>query len=257
MKTEWNPDLYLRFKKERTQPSIDLVKRIELDNPKTIIDIGCGPGNSTEVLKERWQNADIIGIDNSAEMIEKAEATYPEGNWLLSDVYDLDPAMKYDLVFSNAVLQWLPNHERLIPHLLGLVNAGGILAFQVPNNQFSPIHASLQETAADPRFKEYTAQAGEMLNYQTGPYYYDLLSARLKELQMWETTYYHVMDNREEMLNWYRSTGMRPYLERLPDTLIDDFIESMRKKIKKRYPVQENGKVIYPFKRLFAVGYFC
>jgi trans-aconitate 2-methyltransferase len=255
MKTKWNPDLYLRFKKERTQPSIDLVKRIELDSPKKIIDIGCGPGNSTEILGNRWESSRIVGIDNSQQMIEKAQTSYPDGNWILSDAYDLDPAEKYDLVFSNAAIQWIPEHERLIPHLISLVEKGGVLAFQVPQNQHSKVFASLYETASEPRFKKYTEKAKGHLNYQTGPYYYDLLSSRLDSLEMWETTYYHVMDSHEDMLDWYRSTGMRPFLEQIPENLLDDFIDSVRQKCKERYPIQSDGKVIYPFNRLFAVGY--
>lgn len=255
MKTKWNPDLYLRFKKERTQPSIDLVKRIDLNSPKNIIDIGRGPGNSTEVLRNRWKNADIIGIDNSAQMIEKAEGSNPNGKWLLSDAYDLDPADTYDLVFSNAAIQWIADHERLIPHLISLVTKGGVLAFQVPQNQRSKIFTSLYETALEPRFIDYTKQAKKHLNYQTGQYYYDLLSSSVENLEMWETTYYHVMDNHEEMLNWYKSTGMRPFLEQLPENLLDDFVDSVRQKCKERYPFQSDGRVIYPFNRLFAIGY--
>ena len=195
METIWNPDLYLRFKKERTQPSIDLVKRIELNSPKNIIDIGCGPGNSTEILRNAWKSTEIVGIDNSAQMIEKAQESHPVGKWILSDVYDLDPAKTYDIVFSNAVFQWIPGHERLIPYLISLVNSGGVLAFQVPQNQRSNIHKSLYETASEPPFRDYTEQAKAILNYQTGPYYYDLLASRVDRLEMWETTYYHILDN--------------------------------------------------------------
>ena len=254
MKTTWNPNLYLRFKKERTQPSIDLVKRIESDSPKRIVDIGCGPGNSTEVLRKRWESSEIIGVDNSREMIEKAKESYPEGRWLLSDVYDLDPADPYDIVFSNAALQWIPNHERLIPHLLSLVGKGGVLAFQVPNNQDSGIHQNLCETILEPRFREYTGRVSHILNYRSGPYYYDLLAAKVAELEMWETTYYHILDNHEELLNWYKSTGMRPYLEGLPENLVEDFVASVRDKCRERYALQSDGKVIYRFNRLFAIA---
>jgi trans-aconitate 2-methyltransferase len=255
MKTTWNPDLYLRFKKERTQPSIDLVTRIESNKPKRIIDIGCGPGNSTEILRDRWKRAEIIGLDNSKQMIEKAEESYPRGKWILADASDFDPDESFDIVFSNAALQWMPNHERLIPHLLSLVSPGGVLAFQVPNNQKSDIHQSLYEATLEPRFREYTDRVKHILNYQSGPYYYDLLSPKVTNLEMWETTYYHILDNHEELLNWYKSTGMRPYLEALPDNLVEDFVDSVRGKCKERYTVQSDGKVIYPFNRLFAVAY--
>ena len=126
--TPWKPDLYLKFKKERTQPSIDLASRILVDRPKRIIDIGCGPGNSTEVVKKRFPDSEIIGLDSSESMIEKARSSYPEGEWICADAVSYDDPDKYDVVFSNAALQWVENIEPLLLRLSGRLTEGGALA---------------------------------------------------------------------------------------------------------------------------------
>jgi trans-aconitate 2-methyltransferase len=188
-------------------------------------------------------------------MIDKANKNYPNGKWVLSDARDLDLAGKYDIVFSNAVLQWIPEHEKLIPKLISLVSHGGVLAFQVPQNQHSKIHLSLYGTASESKFKDYTEQAKTILNYKTGTYYYNLLNAQVKDLNIWETTYYHILDNHDELINWYKSTGMRPFLNRLSEDLKNEFINSVKLKCISAYPVQNDGKVIFPFNRLFVIAY--
>ncbi|MBN2462698.1 MAG: methyltransferase domain-containing protein [Dehalococcoidia bacterium] len=140
---DWNPQQYLKFKSERTQPSIDLVARIMVNDPETIIDIGCGPGNSTQILRRRWPNADIVGLDSSQKMIEKAREDYPSQKWMVGDAADLGTNQKYDIVFSNATLQWVPDHDVLIPRLFNRVNKNGVMAVQVPANNESAIHKAL------------------------------------------------------------------------------------------------------------------
>ncbi len=256
MDTEWNADLYLRFERERTQPSIDLINRIHINNPQTIVDIGCGPGNSTAMLRERWPSAEIVGIDSSEQMIQKATENHPEGMWILSDALSYNEKEGFDIVFSNAVIQWIKNHETLIPHLLSLLKPKGAIAIQVPQNQESPIHCALMETAADDPFCEFTGEAKKALNYRTGLYYYNLLSEVVDELYIWETTYYHVMGSHQDLLSWYKSTGMRPFLKCLPtDQLRRRMLDSVLEKCTESYTQQPDGKVLFPFKRLFLLGY--
>ena len=140
---KWNPDLYLKFADERTQPSYDLISRINIANPANIVDIGCGPGNSTKALRERWPQAHILGLDSSKEMIAKARVSYPQGDWVLADAANWKTDVKYDIVFSNATLQWIPNHERLLKTLFDCINTAGVLAVQVPANNSSPLHQAL------------------------------------------------------------------------------------------------------------------
>jgi trans-aconitate 2-methyltransferase len=250
----WNPKAYLRFQEERTQPSRDLVSRIQLANPRSIVDLGCGPGNSTAVLRGAWPDADVVGVDNSREMIAAAISGYPEGNWKVADISDLSEEWCSDLVFSNAALQWVPGHRELIPGLFMLVNRDGAIAFQLPANPGSPIHRALQHTAADPHWQSYTEGCGK-LYYHDASFYYTLLSPLASSLVLWETTYYHLLDSHQDLIAWYSSTGMRPFLDSLPDDARKHFQRDVLDRCRDDYPLQEDGKLLYPFKRLFFVAY--
>jgi trans-aconitate 2-methyltransferase len=253
---DWNPAQYLKFKKERTQPSIDLISKIKLENPKSIIDIGCGPGNSTQVLYQRWPTAKIVGLDHSEEMIKKAQKDFPNQKWILADVSRFETREKYDLIFSNATLQWIPNHDFLLPHLFNLINDQGALAVQVPANNESPLHQALLSTAHDKKWYCFTEGCEKLLNYRTPPYYYNLLSPIASHFDLWETTYYHVLPSQGELIEWYRSTGMRPFLERLPDDETKkQFEKDVLEGCRNDYKPQRDGRILYPFKRIFFVAY--
>ncbi len=252
----WNPKQYLRFKNERTQPSIDLVARVRVDNPSTIIDIGCGPGNSTQVLHQRWPNAKITGLDNSNEMIERARKDYPDQKWLLTDASKLELDQTYDIVFSNATLQWIPNHDILIPRLLKMVNPKGSLAVQVPANNESLFHRALLSVSLREKWSRFTSGCENLLNYRTAEYYYNILCPLTSELDLWETTYYHVLASHAGLIEWHKSTGMRPFLESLPDDECrKEFEGEILTECKQSYAIQKDGKVLYPFKRIFFVAY--
>ncbi|MBN2735670.1 MAG: methyltransferase domain-containing protein [Spirochaetales bacterium] len=255
MNTQWDPELYLRFQEERTQPSIDLVNRIVLDEPGRILDVGCGPGNSTEILFGRWPEAEITGLDSSEDMIQKAKKSFPKRYWVHSDIMDFQMPGYFDLVFSNAVLQWLPHQKSVIKHLVGFLKPGGILAVQVPQNQGSPLHETLNKIASQKEFSQYTKDAQKTLHYRTGYFYYDKLSSLMDDLYIWETSYYHIMDKHENLIQWYRSTGMRPYLQSLPDDeLREKMINLLLAQCRLAYPLQKDGRVIFPFNRLFFIG---
>lgn len=256
MNSTWDPRQYMKFGTERTQPSIDLVQRIALEAPQTVIDIGCGPGNSTQVLRRRWPGARIVGVDNSEQMIDEARATYPQGIWALGDAATLDPAEQYDLVFSNATLQWVPDHARLVPRLFALVAAGGALAVQVPANHDSPLHQALLAVADSEPWRSYTAGCRGLIEYHEAGFYYDLLRRTSGKLDLWETTYYHEMESHRGLIEWYKGTGMRPYLQSLPDDAMRTvFEEAVLCGCQAGYPVQANGRVLYPFRRIFFVAY--
>jgi trans-aconitate 2-methyltransferase len=250
----WNPEAYLRFQEERTQPAKDLVSRIALAHPRSVVDLGCGPGNSTAVLRGTWPDADIVGVDNSDEMISAAMTGYPEGVWRKGDIGDLNEEWRSDLVFSNAALQWVPDHRVLIPGLFGLVRPDGALAVQLPANKGSAIHRALQHSAADSRWRAHTAGCGD-LYYHDAAFYYSLLSPPARSLELWETTYYHQLDSHQDLISWYSSTGMRPFLDSLPEDARRDFQWDVLSRCKDEYPLQEDGKLLYPFKRLFFIAY--
>lgn len=252
----WDADQYLKFANERTQPSLDLIHRIGVSGPRRIIDLGCGPGNSTAALRRRWTEAEVAGLDSSPEMIEKARADAPETEWILADVTTWEAEVPYDIVFSNALLQWVPNHEAVFPHLLKQAAPGGALAVQMPYHYESPLQLHMLEVSKDPAWADRTAAARKALIRLPPGFYYDLLSPLASRLEMWITEYQHVLDGPEGIVEWFRGTGMRPYLQALADDDERQRFESMLlERYREAYPRQKNGRVLFPFRRLFLVAY--
>jgi trans-aconitate 2-methyltransferase len=254
---QWNPEAYLKYQDERTQPSYDLVGRVEKVNPASIVDIGCGPGNSTRVLRERWPDARITGLDNSQEMLEAAEKTYPEEHWVRADAATWEPAERFGLVFSNAALQWIPAHEKLLPRLFNLVNPiGGVLAFQVPANTESPLHQAVVKVSHQNIWEGRLEGARTALTYQNPDFYYDMLVDIFKRLVIWQTQYYHMLPDYQGLVDWYAGTGMRPYLERLANEEERlSFQRQVLEECRPHYPRHQDKKILFPFNRLFVIGY--
>jgi trans-aconitate 2-methyltransferase len=252
---DWNPDAYLKFDRERTQPSIDLVSRIEIANPSKIIDIGCGPGNSTMVLVTRWPDSMVTGIDNSPAMIDKARKDYPQMNWLLIDAYKEEIPGTFDLVFSNATIQWIPDHEGLLRKFFCILNKGGILAIQIPQFLEMAIGKTIEKIAGDSRWVSQTRDAKELFTIHDHSFYFDQLSQYSDSVLMWETEYMHIMDSHSSIMEMIRSTGLKPYLERLKtEKDRKEFESRILSDIEGDYPKQKNGKVLFPFKRLFFIA---
>ncbi len=255
---DWDPQLYLRFRNERTQPSIDLVNRIRVNRPpRNIIDIGCGPGNSSQILAERWPSATLLGIDSSPKMIEKAKAYYPHQNWVIADASQFVSEEKFDIVFSNATIQWIPNHEKLIPHLCNLLPEQGVLAVQLPNFLNMPVGKAIERIAREPRWEKQVGKCSRPFFNNGYRFYYDLLSTKLTSIEMWETKYLHVMDSSVAIIEWVKAAGMRPYLDRLSnDSERAEFEREVLCEIEKDYPLQKDGKILFPFERLFMIGHY-
>lgn len=248
----WNSNQYLKFKNERTQPAIDLANRINLDNPQSIIDIGCGPGNSTEVLQRRFRNSEIIGIDSSAEMIAKAKSQNSDIDFICCDVNDLFCRQeKFDVVFSNACIQWIPNHYELLKNLMNLLNDSGVLAVQVPYNQNEPIQKIIEEVTQSAKWADSFENPREKYVLNFSEYYYDLLADISRNFEIWQTTYFHKMKSYKDILEWYRGTGLRPYLEELDENQKSYFENDILEKVMQNYPMQSNGDIIFKFPRLF------
>lgn len=253
---DWNPNQYLKFATERTQASVDLASRIEIENPQSIIDVGCGPGNSTQVLRRRWNNADIFGIDSSADMIAKASHDYQNVEWIVGDASIFEFERRYDIVFSNAAVQWMPNHEAIIPRLFGNVSQGGALAVQMPQDKELPIHQALLEVSKSSKWSGFTSGAEKLVVYHDANYYYDLLSKLSGKFNLWETIYYHVLNSQAEIVEWYKGSLMRYFLERIPSEAgRKDFEDEVLAKCVEAYPNRRDGKVLFPFKRIFFVVY--
>ena len=253
---QWDAAQYLKFANERTQPAIDLIQRIELSNPERIVDLGCGPGNSTEALRRRWPDANIIGVDRSPEMIAAAKAAYPEGTWEVGDAGTWKARQPFDLVYANAMLHWLPDHARVCRHWMEQVAPGGALAVQQPAHYDSSMRREILEVCQDPAWSDRMHDARTSIRCEPPPFYYDVLRPLASRVNMWETTYYHILAGPEGVLEWFGGTGLRPFLEALrSDEERERFEAMLLKKYTASYPRRANGEVLFPFRRLFFVAY--
>jgi len=254
--SDWKPDLYLAFEKERTQPAIDLAVRIENKDPKRIIDIGCGPGNSTFVLRGRWPDAEIIGIDNSENMIEQARKRYSDIEWICKDASgDLSELGTFDIVFSNAAIQWIQDQRLLLHNLYGIVNKGGVLAVQVPNVKNMLVNIELQKLVKKPKWKGYFSPPPSTHSAHEAEVYYDILCGLTKDIDVWETHYHHIMNSHKDIVIWYSGTGLRPYLDRLSDEdAKNEFLSDFENALKDSYPLQQDKRVLFPFRRIFFIA---
>jgi trans-aconitate 2-methyltransferase len=180
---DWNPDLYLKFKDERTQPSIDLIGKIDIGYyPQTILDLGCGPGNSSQQLVQRWPEVKLTGVDNSVNMIEKARTSYPQNNWVIADAAAYSSETQFDIVFSNAAIQWISNHPKLFTRLFDLTTERGVLAIQVPRFNEMPLYRVIEKVAGQAKWRKATKTCADLFTYRDAAYYYDLMNLHYKKL---------------------------------------------------------------------------
>jgi trans-aconitate 2-methyltransferase len=252
----WDSDQYLKFANERTQPAIDLLARVAVETPRTVADLGCGPGNSTALLHQRWPAADIVGVDSAPEMLDTARATHPNWSWQLGDIAIWSPPISCDVVFSNAALQWVPDHARVLPHLMAQVAPGGALAVQIPAHVNSPVHQAMLAVASDLAWRDRMHAATTAITVESSSVYYDLLQPFASRIDLWVTEYQHLLDGPAVVIDWMRGTGLRPFLQALADDGERTRFEAMLlAEVTKGYPRQADGRVLFPFRRLFLVGY--
>ncbi len=247
----WDPDLYLQFEKQRTQPAIDLAKRVERYHPAAIADMGCGPGKSTAVLKATFPNTKITGIDHDARMINAAKSTYPDMDFQLGDIQSFTD--NYDMIFSNACLQWVPRHASLLPYLMEKLPTHGILAVQIPNNEQEPLFQLIKETVEHLPYDFRQAYA-EKNNVLAPEAYFEILSKCSSNFDFWETVYFHDMCSHEKLIDWVRGSQLRPYTACLQTEERLIFEAELLCRVKERYPVMQNQHIILKFRRLFFVA---
>ena len=250
----WNPDLYLQFDRQRTQAAIDLVNRIELDSPTNIVDLGCGPGNSTAILRARWPRARIVGLDSSSDMIAQARERELDAEWIHADIATWQPDAPPDLLFANAALQWLPDHAGLLQRLAAFLPPGGVLAVQLPFHHQSPLQQVVLEASRDPRWHDAMAQARQALTWHDTAYYYDALINQCASIDLWETEYLHVMPNHEAILDFIRGSGLRPFTQTLhSDDDIAHFETLVLQGYRHHYKTRPNSEILFPFRRQFIL----
>ena len=253
MTEDWNPALYLAFEDERTRPPRDLLARVPLARPRRVIDLGCGPGNSTELLAQRWPDAEVIGVDNSPAMIEQARARLPGLRFELADLASWTPPEGTDLLFANAVFQWVPDHLDVLARLLDQLPPGGVLAVQMPDNVNEPSHLLMEEAAAAGPWAVRVAGAARDVLPAVGVYY-DRLAPLARQVDIWHTLYNHPLAGPGAIADWFRSTGLRPYLAPLDVAEREAFLADYTARLARAYPARVDGKVLLRFPRLFIVA---
>ncbi|MEO6031134.1 MAG: trans-aconitate 2-methyltransferase [Burkholderiaceae bacterium] len=255
MDADWNPRLYLRFEAQRTRPARDLLARVALDAPAQVIDLGCGPGNSTELLIERFPQARVVGIDHSEAMLTSARARLPGCRFELGDIASWQPETAPDLIYANAALQWVGAHETLVPRLFAQLAPGGVLAIQTPDNLDEPSHRLMREVASQAPYATLCDDAAgvrtRLLPLET---YYDLLAPRAAEVEVWCTVYQHPMATAASIVDWLRSTGLKPYLDPLPEALRTTFLADYERRIALACPPRADGRRLLAFPRRFIVA---
>ncbi len=250
--SDWNPAAYLRFESERTRPAADLLARVPLTAPVLVFDLGCGPGNSTHLLAERFPHARLVGIDSSEAMLAAARHRCPGAEFLRGDLASWMSPERPDLIYSNAALHWLPAHGQLLPRLLAQLAPGGVIAIQMPDNLGEPSHRLMRDIAAEPRFAAYThsVERPPLLTVQA---YYDLF-APFAEVDVWRTTYHHPLAGADAIVEWLQTSGLKPFLDALPPALRDPFRCEYRRAVDAAYPARADGTRLLAFPRLFIVA---
>jgi trans-aconitate 2-methyltransferase len=248
----WDPERYLTYADERGRPFVDLVARIGATDPRTVVDLGCGPGNLTALLAERWPDADVVGLDSSPEMVASARGADIRIEFDVADLTTWTPAAPVDVLVSNATLQWVPGHLDLLPSLVARVAPGGWLAFQVPGNFGEPSHTIRDELAAEAPYAAHTAGVAVPSSHDASDYL-DTLAGLGCTVDAWETTYLHLLTGPDPVFTWVSGTGARPTLQALPDDLRPGFEAEFKRRLAAAYPQRQYG-VVLPFRRVFVVA---
>ncbi|MDX1885689.1 trans-aconitate 2-methyltransferase [Mycolicibacterium sp. 120270] len=250
----WNPDVYLTYADHRGRPFFDLTSRVAADKPRRVVDLGCGPGNLTATLAQRWPHAVIEAWDSSAEMVEAARARGVDAQ--VGDVRSWEPKPDTDVLVSNATLQWVPEHRELLVRWAGQLAAGSWIAVQMPGNFESPSHEAVRAVAR----REPFANALRDMPFREGSVvsppaeYAGLLTDAGCRVDAWETTYIHELTGENPVLEWVTGTALRPVIERLSAEAWQQFRQQLIPLLNEAYPRRPDGTTFYPFRRIFVVA---
>ncbi len=251
---DWNSDLYLKFEEERTRAARDLLARIPYCETRRVFDLGCGPGNSTELLARQFEGAEVVGVDKSDNMLAVARARVPAACFVKEDIAQWRPTTAADVIFANATLHFLPDHRRLIARLVEALAPGGRLAVQMPDNTYEPSHAAMRMVAADGPWADRLVPVAKSLTViGQAEEYYDLFAPLCRFVDIWKTVYIHPLEGPDDVVQWFEGSGLRPFLDLLSLQESADFLARYRERLAQAYPRQPNGKVLLRYPRLFFV----
>lgn len=251
--SDWDPALYSRFEDERTRAARDLLAQVPLDAPRQVVDMGCGPGNSTELLVERWPSAAVRGLDTSAKMLEEARRRVPKARFEHADARTWVPSAGIGVVFANAIYQWVPDHLEVLPRVLAAMDEGSCLALQMPDNLGEPTHQLMRDVGADGPWAAKVASAARA-PLPPPRVYYDALKPHARRVDIWHTIYNHRLADAAAVVDWVRSTGLRPFLDPLSEGEQREFLARYTERIAAAYPATADGGILLRFPRLYIVA---
>jgi trans-aconitate 2-methyltransferase len=253
--TAWSPTQYLKFEDERSRPARDLLAAVPLAVARRIVDLGCGPGNSTELLAVRYPDAEVIGLESSPNMLAAARKRLPRARFVEADIADWRPREQVDLLFANAVFQWVPHHLDVLARLLAALPPGGVMALQMPDNLTEPSHRLMREVAASGPWAEKLAPARALRDYLPAPsIYYDRLKPLARRVDIWHTIYNHALAGPDAILEWVTGTGLRPFLAPLGPAETEAFLIEYKARLAREYPQRVDGTCLFRFPRIFIVA---
>ena len=251
----WSAQQYLKFEDERTRPARDLLAQVPLERVLNGYDLGCGPGNSTELLTDRYGVNVITGIDSDDDMLEKAADRLPTTRFGKADLSQWKPAQKADLLYANAVFQWVPDHLTVLSQLMDQLESDGVLAVQMPDNLQEPTHRAMEETGANGSWKDAFSDGRLRRKPLPAPSdYFDALTPKSTRVDVWHTIYNHPMKDAESIVEWVKGTGLRPYLTAVGEENREAFLTDYTRRIKAAYPPMADGRLLLRFPRLFVVA---
>jgi trans-aconitate 2-methyltransferase len=250
----WNPQQYLKFSGHRSRPALDLLLRIPEFPARQIADLGAGAGNVTKLLKERWPDATVTGVESSAEMVEAGKTAAPGVAWLQADLGQWRPSQRCDVIYSNAALHWLPEHDKLFPKLMNAVAPGGILAVQMPRNFEAPSHTLIADTALNGPWRNKVEHLVTPPPVQGPAFYHGLLAPFAENIDIWETEYLQVLQGANPVKEWTKGTWLMRYLDALAGEEKSAFEAAYGERVLKAYPPTASGDTLFPFRRLFMVA---
>ena len=253
--SDWNPTLYMKFEDERMRAARDLLAQVPLASAGLVYDLGCGPGNSAELLARRFPDARIVGLDTSDAMLAHARERAPTARFVKQDIANWEPNEQPDLIFANAALHFLPDHDRLFPRLASYLAPGGVLAAQMPNNARESSHALMRMVAAEgPWSSRLVPIAKTQPLIAEFEDYYGWLRPICSRVDVWMTTYVHPFDGPQGIADWFAGSALQPFLERLDDDERCAFLARYRDGLAESYPAQPDGKALLAYPRLFIVA---